>query len=105
MKVVLDPRTKRKIKKILKSKWTKTALISIGVYILLTAFGLLIPMAIVAIAGGTMNAILLLKASLIINAIIYPLWLKQCLTAVENHEANRRTNKRRHKKNTEGSDM
>lgn len=105
MKVVLDPRTKRKIKKILKSKWTKTVIVSVGVYIVLAALGLLLPMAIVAIAGGTVKAVLLFKASLIINAIVYPLWFKQCLVAVEKHEATRRTNKRRHKESSTESDV
>lgn len=105
MKPALGPRTKRKIRKILKSKWTKTVIFSLMVFFVLFTLGFLIPMLIMVILDGAIGTILLLKASLIINAIVYPLYFKQCLEIVEKRETNRRAKKRRHEKATQESGL
>ena len=108
MKVVLAPRTKRKIKKLLKSKWIKAVLLSFAVFGCLLFLSWITPVLLTsAIAGDEEVASpqTFFKIALLVNVIIYPLWFKQCLTAVERREAVRRTSQRRHKKTTQKSDM
>jgi len=103
--VALVPRIKRKIKKFFKNKWFKVVLLSIGVFAVFTLIAFFIPSLLVAVSGGSLSTGLLLKASLLINAIIYPLWFKECLRVVERYEAKRKTNKRKHKKTSKKSDL
>jgi len=95
-KMVSVPRIKRKIKKFLKSKWTKTVLLSIVVFMAFTFLTSLVSFIIVV--NRVSDIMLLFKASILINIIIYPLWFLECLRVIEKYEIKRKAkrNKRRY---------
>lgn len=98
-------RIKRKLKKFFKSKWIKALILAFAVFAALAVGSFAITMLIVQIVGGTIAATTLLKASVLISAIVTPLMFKECLGFVERSEVIRRANKRRHKATTKKSDM
>jgi hypothetical protein len=104
-------RIKRKTKKLLKNKWVKTALISIAVFIVAGIVMFFVPVALMKLiflfapAATIPTYKVIFLAVILLDIILFPLYFLDTFKVITKREADRTTNKGRHKKNSQRTNV